>query len=724
MSALGAAGTLAFLVPTAAQASAVHASAVSLVTTWKHDLGPAGANPGQTAVVYSSPMVATLDRGGLAAVFGDGAGDIFAYHLNNGSAVAGWPANTGAPVESTPSVSGSTIFVGTGNAYQPNVGGYEAYTANGQRAWLRTIGEIWGQTTPIAGVQSSLAVGNLQHGTDVVAGSLWQNQDALSASNGVPLAGFPIFQADTNFSTAALADLYRNGQTEIIEGGQASNGLAFGIQYHDGGLFRILRPTGQVSCQVNTYQAIDSSPAVGEIFSGGGVGIVAGTSGPLGFPGNELYAFNTHCGQVWVDHLDGYTESSPALVNALGNGGLQIAQGTDNGSTAGSVYLINGANGATIWHTAASGRVIGGIVSADLGHGYQDLMVPTSNGLDILDGRSGARLATLPGISLQNAPLVTGDPNGAIGITVAGLAVVGSTLESVVQHVEVVGSHGNVVNEHGAWPTFHHDPQLTGNAGTPPPITCSRPLNPHGYWLDASDGGIFTFGNLPFCGSTGDITLNKPIVGMAGTADAGGYWLVATDGGIFAFGDAHFYGSTGAIRLNRPIVGMTPTPDGRGYWLVASDGGIFAFGDAHFYGSTGAIRLNRPIVGMTPTRDGRGYWLVASDGGIFAFGDARFHGSTGGITLNQPVVAMSRTATGNGYWMVASDGGIFAFGDAHFYGSTAGITLNKPVVGMQTAPTGGYWLVATDGGIFAFHAPFYGSTGGIRLSQPIVGLAS
>ena len=74
---------------------------------------------------------------------------------------------------------------------------------------------------------------------------------------------------------------------------------------------------------------------------------------------------------------------------------------------------------------------------------------------------------------------------------------------------------------------------------------------------------------------------------MAATADAGGYWLVASDGGIFAFGDAAFYGSTGNIHLNKPIVAMAPTADGGGYWLVASDGGIFTFGDAGYYGSTG-----------------------------------------------------------------------------------------------------------------------------------------
>jgi hypothetical protein len=38
-----------------------------------------------------------------------------------------------------------------------------------------------------------------------------------------------------------------------------------------------------------------------------------------------------------------------------------------------------------------------------------------------------------------------------------------------------------------------------------------------------------------------------------------GYWLVASDGGIFAFGTAPFYGSTGNIRLNQPIVGMAST---------------------------------------------------------------------------------------------------------------------------------------------------------------------
>ena len=67
---------------------------------------------------------------------------------------------------------------------------------------------------------------------------------------------------------------------------------------------------------------------------------------------------------------------------------------------------------------------------------------------------------------------------------------------------------------------------------------------------------------------------------MASTPSGNGYWLVATDGGVFAFGDATFHGSTGNIRLNQPIVAMDRTPTGGGYWLVASDGGVFTFPSA------------------------------------------------------------------------------------------------------------------------------------------------
>ena len=91
----------------------------------------------------------------------------------------------------------------------------------------------------------------------------------------------------------------------------------------------------------------------------------------------------------------------------------------------------------------------------------------------------------------------------------------------------------------------------------------------------------------------GGVRLNQPIVGMAATHDGDGYWLVASDGGVFSFGDAAFHGSTGSLKLNAPIVGMaaTPTAAATGWW--PRDGGVFSFGDAAFFGSMGGTAAER-----------------------------------------------------------------------------------------------------------------------------------
>jgi hypothetical protein len=41
---------------------------------------------------------------------------------------------------------------------------------------------------------------------------------------------------------------------------------------------------------------------------------------------------------------------------------------------------------------------------------------------------------------------------------------------------------------------------------------------------------------------------------MAATPTGNGYWLVASDGGIFSFGDAHFHGS--ASSTGSRVVGI------------------------------------------------------------------------------------------------------------------------------------------------------------------------
>jgi outer membrane protein assembly factor BamB len=648
-------------------------------------------------VALSSPVVANL-AGGPAAVVGDRAGHVYAAYLGNGAEVPGWPVGTGGvPVDSPPSVAGTTVYFGVGNSATPTSGGYEAVNGNGSLRWFQTENNPSTDATRHNGVRSGMAVGTLQGQTAVTSGSMGQEQYAFNASSGAVLAGFPWFEADSNFSTPAIADIEGNGQNQIVEGGDSTAGVAYNVTYSNGGHIRILsqtgnagqgNPSGGLYCEYNTNQAVQSSPAVGQFLGGGEVGAVVGTSSDGLFAAasqnDTLLAINKGCGLAWSDRLNGDTTSSPALADVLGNGGLQVVEGTNTGGGAsGTVYALDGSTGRVIWSHGVLGAVFGSVVTADLGGGYQDVVVPTSAGVEILDGRTGAPVATVEqGVGVQASPLVTRDPNGSIGITVAGY---NGANQGVIEHFEVGGSNGGLVNEAGAWPEFHHDPQLTGNAGTPPPVTqvaCKAPASvPNGYDEVASDGGVFTFGNLPYCGSEGSVVLNAPVVGTAQTRDGGGYWEVASDGGIFNFGDAAFHGSEGGHHLNAPIVGMAATPDGRGYWEVASDGGIFTFGDAPFYGSEGGHHLNAPIVGMAATPDGRGYWEVATDGGIFTFGDAAFHGSEGGDHLNAPIVGMAAHAATGGYWLVASDGGIFSF-QAPFYGSKGNQHLNRPIVAM------------------------------------------
>jgi hypothetical protein len=248
-----------------------------------------------------------------------------------------------------------------------------------------------------------------------------------------------------------------------------------------------------------------------------------------------------------------------------------------------------------------------------------------------------------------------------------------------------------------------------------------------GYQFAASDGGVFTYGGYPYEGSTGGLTLNKPVVGAAESPEGDGYYLAAADGGVFSFGPgAPFEGSAGSLQLNSPIVGIATSIglDGNpGYWLVAADGGIFSYNEP-FYGSLGGQTLTSPVVGIASDNADGGYVIAEADGSVTAFGpDVTTPTPTAPIPgLTKPIVGIATTPDGGGLWLVASDGGVFTAGDAGFFGSTGGIKLNAPVVGISTSFDGlGYSLVAADGGVFNYgDSTFFGSTGGVKLNKPIV----
>ena len=276
----------------------------------------------------------------------------------------------------------------------------------------------------------------------------------------------------------------------------------------------------------------------------------------------------------------------------------------------------------------------------------------------------------------------------------------------------------------------------------------SAPKVTHGYWLVGADGGIFSFGSAGFHGSTGNLVLQRPVVGITPTANRNGYWLVATDGGVFAFGNAGFYGSLPGLgitpagsglpnSLNAPIVGMVPSSDDRGYFMVASDGGVFAFGDALFEGSCPSIGgCSGAAVSVLPDATGRGYWLVTATGYVYTFGDAANLGEPLDYTYGQPigttVVSAVRTPDGDGYWILAANGGVLSFGDADLYVDSAGATdafgppalvgaANPATAIFATGDQLGYWMAAANGSVFDFgSAPNDGSMAGQHLNAPII----
>ncbi len=213
-----------------------------------------------------------------------------------------------------------------------------------------------------------------------------------------------------------------------------------------------------------------------------------------------------------------------------------------------------------------------------------------------------------------------------------------------------------------------------------------------GYWLVASDGGIFAFGDAGFHGSIPGAglspagsgqphSLNAPIVGMVPSSDGGGYFMVASDGGVFAFGDARFEGSCPGIGgCAGSAVAVVPDATGNGYWVITSIGDVYTFGDAADHGAPGA--QSSSITSAVATPNGGGYWILDGGGQVFNFGNAAALGSlpAGAAGGFDPASAIFETSDGGGYWVATALGKVTPFGDAPNDGDMSGTHLNGPII--------------------------------------------
>ena len=225
-----------------------------------------------------------------------------------------------------------------------------------------------------------------------------------------------------------------------------------------------------------------------------------------------------------------------------------------------------------------------------------------------------------------------------------------------------------------------------------------------GYWLVASDGGVFSFGDANYYGSIPGLgiapidsalrpSLDAPIVGMVPSYDGHGYFLVASDGGVFAFGDARFEGSCpgiGGCPGGSGIADVMAEATGNGYWVVSYTGDVHAFGEATNYGGAAQYLTNGAgyltnsageVLSAVSTPSGHGYWVLVSNGEVYTFGDAAYFGSPlDQLQFSNPASAIFSTSDGDGYWITTFRGAVYSYGDAPYYGGVSSHQLNGQIV--------------------------------------------
>jgi PKD repeat protein len=422
---------------------------------------------------------------------------------------------------------------------------------------------------------------------------------------------------------------------------------------------------------------------------------------PMGFDGSGSSVANVPNGiSNWTWNFgDGTaTASGPTPTHTYATGGsypVTLSVTDTDGYTAQAAAWVTVGSSSPIAFTTASppGTATVGIsyqytfaTSGSPGPTYSLSGAPGWLGIG---GNSGTVSGVPPaGTSSFSFSVVASNPVGppaTVGPFAVSVTATASHLASLDGYW-LVGSDGGIFAFGSAG--FHGS---TGGLPLQRPVVGISPTaDRQGYWLVGSDGGVFAFGDAGYFGSlpglgfapagaAGRSALSAPIVAMVPSSDGGGYFMVASDGGVFAFGDARFAGSCPGIGgCSGPAVAVMPDSSGNGYWLVTGTGDVYAFGDAPYLGAP-PVRFAW-VTSAVRTPDGGGYWILYGDGRLSGFGDAGRFGDPQGALAGDTATSVFATTDGGGYWVATARGAVYAYGDAPADGSMAGAHLNGPVV--------------------------------------------
>ena len=358
------------------------------------------------------------------------------------------------------------------------------------------------------------------------------------------------------------------------------------------------------------------------------VGNCTGTGSYIDSSGNNQAMAATETSGTWAQAIE-VTAPANAQANPSASLGAVSCSSADNCTSAGN-YIDSSPHPQAMAATETSGswaQAIEVTAPADAGSGLPGAGLggiscssvgncTAAGGYVDSSGNKQAMVVTETSGTWTQATEVTAPANAATGI------LPGASLSAVscssIGSCTAVGGYGDNSGKS----------QAMAASESAPPVT---PVATKGYWLVASDGGIFTYGDAAFYGSTGATHPQQAHRGDGGHARRQG--LLA--GGLRRW---HLrLRRRRLLRLDRRPRPSTspswawrrrPTARATGWWPPTAASSPTATPPST--ARPAATTLNKPIVGMAATPDGKGYWLVASDGGIFAYGDAAFYGSTGG----------------------------------------------------------------------------------------------
>ncbi len=390
--------------------------------------------------------------------------------------------------------------------------------------------------------------------------------------DGAPLAGVPVTFAAPPTGASGLFFTTNTDTATVATGGNGAATAPTLTASEIGGTFTVAATTASFPGMSATFSLTITTAGIASsvtIASGNGQSATVGT---------------TFASALSVTVVD--ANGSPVqgvMVSFAVVAGTPVAGATGSQVAPGATFEGGGGNASET--TNGTGVATSPSLIANTAAGSFTVMVSTSGvitpALFTMTNDPGAPYSVTPGDGAsQQAPVGT---VFAIPLSVTVEDVYHNPIANtpVIFDLPATGARGTFAGSLGTSITATTD---SDGVAVAPSLWANR--QPGGYLVTASVHGVspptsFSLVNQPLAEAAATLgTLDAPVVYSAATPDGGGYWLVASDGGVFTFGDAGFYGSAGGTPLSSPVVGITPTPDGRGYRLVKSDGTGLNYGDA------------------------------------------------------------------------------------------------------------------------------------------------